>query len=359
MEKWSKERAWAWYDAQPWIRGYCTYPSNCVNRIAMWQEHRHDEVMAQLDYEFALAAETGFNAVRAIVQFDVWLYQHDSFMRNLEDYISVADKHGQKVMLVIGNDCTVAKSRWKPPVFGEQRVDWGYHSGIKGGQHAGDYREPGYMLADDGELLPRFYEMIDEIAAAYAKDTRVQIWDVWNEIGNSNRGVMSVEMMKRAFEIIRSHEPVQPLTACVWRSREAMHGEFSAEELAALELSDIISFHCYMSFPDTVAMIEVLKSRFGRPMVCTEWLHRIEHNEVEQIFPLFYLEKIGSYHWGLVAGYSQTYEPWGRYYNDMDNPRYDLSKWQHDIFRFNGKPYDAAEIRVFKRFSALAKEREQ
>jgi hypothetical protein len=90
-------------------------------------------------------------------------------------------------------------------------------------------------------------------------------------------------------------------------------------------------------------------------MMDTEWLHRIEHNDVEQIFPLFYLEKIGSYHWGLVAGYSQTYEPWGRYYNDMENPKYDLYKWQHDIFRFNGLAYIPKEIRTFNRFGNIAK----
>ena len=42
--QWSKERAWQWYNEQPWIRGYNGYPSNCVNRIAMWQEYEHEEI---------------------------------------------------------------------------------------------------------------------------------------------------------------------------------------------------------------------------------------------------------------------------------------------------------------------------
>ena len=60
--KWSAERAWEWYRAQKWIRGYCGYPSNCVNRIALWQEFEHHEVFEQLDREFALAEKTGLNA---------------------------------------------------------------------------------------------------------------------------------------------------------------------------------------------------------------------------------------------------------------------------------------------------------
>ena len=35
----------------------------------------------------------------------------------------------------------------------------------------------------------------------------------------------------------------------------------------------------------------------------------------------------------------------------------DLSKWQHDIYRFNGLPYDPKEIKTIKRFCSLADER--
>ena len=31
--KWTEEQAWSWYEKQPWIRGWCGYPANCVNRI--------------------------------------------------------------------------------------------------------------------------------------------------------------------------------------------------------------------------------------------------------------------------------------------------------------------------------------
>lgn len=81
-EKWTTERAWKWYHTQKWIRGYCGCPSNCVNRIALWQEYKHEEVFEQLDREFALAEKTGLNAVRAVLQFEVWQNQHDSFMRH-------------------------------------------------------------------------------------------------------------------------------------------------------------------------------------------------------------------------------------------------------------------------------------
>jgi len=46
--------------------------------------------------------------------------------------------------------------------------------------------------------------MVDEIVGKYAKDERVIVWDIFNEIGNSRRGMLSVPWMERFFEIARS-----------------------------------------------------------------------------------------------------------------------------------------------------------
>ncbi len=364
-ERWSVEKAKAWYDAQPWIRGYNTYPSNCVNRIAMWQKHRHDEVIEQVRYEFKLAQDTGFNAVRMFTQFEVWLYEHDSFMSNLEEYIAAAAEFGQKVMFVIGNDCCVPKHFYGVE-FGEQRVDWGYHSGIRRGQHSGTHgSNVGYLLCDEPELQPKFFEMVEEFAAKYGQDERVQIWDVWNEIGNSNRGMMSVPMMEQCFHILRASDVIQPITCSIYNFHmDGDCAEYSEAERRAAELSDIISFHYYGSYQNMIRIIEDLKANYGdRPLINSEWLNRIAHNNVDEIFPLFYLENIGSYHWGLMQGFSQTYEPWGGYFAKIDDPDYhgpdDLIKLQHDLFRFNGHPYIAREVAIIKDFAARADRRFQ
>lgn len=359
IRKWSKEKAWQWYNSQPWIRGYNGYPQNCVNRIAMWQKYNHREVFDQIEREFQLARETGFNGVRAIIQFEVWYYEHDSFMENLEEYFTLASKYGLKVMLTLGNDCTVPKAIWTPARFGEQPVDWGYHSGIKRGPHAGGHKEPGYCLLDEPEFEPHYYKMVDELAGKYAKDDRLHIWDVWNEPGNGRRGSMSMAAMEEFFRIIRSHDPIQPLTADVWSYDENLMPNTEIQ-LRALELSDIITFHYYRSYEKMVRVIENLKE-YGRPLINNEWLNRIDSNNVAEIFPLFYLEKIGSYHWGLIAGLSQTYEPWGKYFDPeyMEKQRQsgvklDITKWQHDLYRMNGHPYDPEEIRIICSYCEMA-----
>ena len=159
MEKWSKDKAWDWYNSRPWIRGFNGYPSNCVNRVAIWQSYKHEEVFKQIEYEFSLAEKTGLNAVRAIPMFEVWLYEHDSFMNNLEEYISLAEKYGLGVMLVIGNDCNVPKDFYTFRL-GEQNIDWGYHSGIKRGQHSATHTAAGYQLNDEPEYAEKFYDLV-------------------------------------------------------------------------------------------------------------------------------------------------------------------------------------------------------
>ena len=41
--KWSKERAWEWYNARPWIRGCNFMSSDCANHIDQWQEYEFEE----------------------------------------------------------------------------------------------------------------------------------------------------------------------------------------------------------------------------------------------------------------------------------------------------------------------------
>ena len=359
--QWTKEEAWEWYRSQTWIRGFNGVPSNCVSFAAMWQSYNHEAVFRQIRYEFDLAKKTGFNAVRVFLDFEVWLAEHDSFMRNLEEYLCLADEYGLKVMPILANDCNTPKAAFKPFTPGEQHMDWGWHSGLAAGPFAEQHQTMGWQHLDEEEYRPLYYKMVDEIAGKYARDERIHIWDIWNEIGNSRRGAKSVPYLEEIFRIVRSHDPIQPLTADCWTFDPETMATTTVEELRALELSDIITFHYYRSYQNMIRIIDWLKETYGRPIINNEWLNRIEHNNVDEIFPLFYLEEIGSYHWGLIQGYSQTYEPWGEYLRFIRDPDYqgdlDFTRYQHDLYRFNGCPYIAREIEIIKKFSALADER--
>lgn len=355
---WTAAEANAWYDRMPWMRG-CNYmPADCVNRIAFWQELDFEQHLATMEKEMELMRSIGYNSIRVILEFIVWDQQHDSFLKRFERVVQTAAKYGVSLMVCFGNDCTVPKDeKYKAPQLGPQPCDWGYHGGRKNSPHSG-FKATGYNpVFDEPDQAERFYAMVREMVGLYADDPRIVVWDLFNEPGNGNRGEISVPHVKRIFEEARKAEPVQPLTSGLWHP----YGTETAAERMALENSDVISFHNYGGYAYNVEQIHTLK-KLGRPLLNTEWLHRIFHNNVQELFPLFFLEKISCWNWGLVAGLYQTYEPWDSIWNSYDPEKpnnCDFTKWQHDLFRPSLRPYDPREIAIIKRFTALADARKE
>ncbi len=355
MSRWSPEKAWRWYNARPWIRGCNFMSSDCVNRIDQWQEFGFEEKLLTTEREIALCEEIGYNAVRIILEFEVWDRQHDGFMRRLDRYLDVLAKHHIGAMVVLANDCSVPREFWKPAVFGEQPYDIGYHGGRKHSPH-GHHNELSWHLLDDPDTAQRYYRFVQEIMSRYAHDDRVIVWNLFNEPGN-NRASLSLPHMEKLFEIGWALDPIQPLCADVWRGVEDGGRAKSEIEQRALDLSDIISYHNYGDYDYNIATVEQLRL-LGRPMINTEWLHRITHNTVFELYPLFYLEKIGCFNWGFVAGKYQTYEPWNALWEQLEaggGKALDITKWQHDLFRPGGvHPYDPREIALIRRYNEKA-----
>ena len=100
-QKWSKEKANEWYKKQGWLRGCNFIGSDCTNRLDMWQSYKSEEKLVTADKELALCDKIGFNTVRLWMNFDVYYKEKDSYMDILEKYISLCDKHHQKVMIVL------------------------------------------------------------------------------------------------------------------------------------------------------------------------------------------------------------------------------------------------------------------
>ena len=244
---------------------------------------------------------------------------------------------------------------WKLPDVGEQYYDWGYHGGKKHSQHSTMHEGPApHFYLDEPETRAKYYEMVREIVSKYKKDERICVWDIYNEAGNSRRRNLSLPILKELFEIVRKMNPIQPLTASIFSFSENV-AEINA---FILEHSDIITYHCYKNYNDHVKIIKKLKE-YGRPIINTEWLGRCFGNDVFSLFPLFYLEGIGCINWGFVAGKYQTYEPyegtWTKYYNG-ELQDVDFTKWFHDLYRPNHRPYDPKEIEVIREFCTLADE---
>lgn len=359
-KQWTKEQAWEWYNRYPWLRGCNFIGSDCANRQDQWQQYNAEEHMATADRELALAQRTGFNTIRIIVDFDVWLQEPQGFMDNLERYLTIAAKNGQYVMLVLCAEVQLPRGDYadfKPKPLGEQKYALGYHQG-RAPIPEEKLALPPYHPLESPLLRDKYLQMVTDIVTKYAHDERIIIWNVFNEPGIM-LGKRAVPMLKTLFETVRACDPDQPLTVDVWRGMKDGKPT-TPEERLALKLSDVVSFHYYWGFADMCDIIDQLKA-YGRPLMCTEWLNRLcQGNSFFEVYPLFCLEKIACWCWGLVVGKTQTNEPWlGMLDHALknDDNHIDFTKWLHDIFRPNFYPYDPKELKLIQRVHATADRR--
>lgn len=355
-ERWSEKEIWDWYNRRPWLRGCNFLPSNAVNYIDMWQTLHKEEILRCADKELELAAKTGFNTLRLILNFTVWREERDGFFEMTDAWLALCQAHGIQVMFTLGNDCLVPKNQqYQEPHVGEQHYDWGYHGGRKNSPHQ-SHGEMGFSPLDEPETAALQYEWVRQVITRYREDPRVCVWDLYNEPGNSKRDGVTLPHLKRFFEIAREADPCQPLTAAAWRDWTIGTPELSQVERYALEHSDLVSYHCYGGLEAQVRAISHLKE-YGRPILNTEWLCRCTGCTIEQLFPLFCLEKVGCYNWGFVAGLYQTYEPHNAVWEAYEKGQmrdFDFRLWFHDLYRPSLKPYNPKETELIRRMCDLS-----
>ena len=353
-EKWTCEQANAWYAKQGWLRGCNFIGSDCANRLDMWQKHNCEQKLKTAERELALCQKIGFNTVRLWVTFDVYYAEPESFMEIFDRYIELCGKYGQKVMVVLSHEEDLPRGDvFVPKQMGEQAYALGEHQGRIPMSEEELAKEPKHYM-EFPELRDIYIEMVQKIVRRYAQDERILCWNIMNEPGITI-GARTIDILKTLFAVVRAEDPIQPLTADIWRG--VTGGEIrSEEEKVALELSDIISFHSYQAYHKLVKEIRFHQKQ-NRPLLLTEWLHRINHNDIHQVYPLLYITNVANYCWGFVVGKTQTNEPWSVMWEEWDRGEgrnYDFTKWQHDLFRPNLRPYDPNEIELIESFNALA-----
>jgi len=325
--RWPAERAWEWYRGVGPVKG-CNYlPRTAVNTTEMWQAETFDP--KTIDEELGWAERAGYNSVRAFVQFLVWQAGREGLAGRLERFLAIAGRHGIRTMVVLFCDCAFAG---KEPYLGKQDEP------APGVHNSGWTPSPGLERVTDRSAWPALGAYVKGIVGRFRDDRRVLIWDLYNEPGNSRMGEKSLPLAEAAFAWAREAKPSQPITTGAWadfRSRMSRR---------LMELSDVVSFHAYDPPAGVEAKIK-LCAELGRPLLCTEWLRRQTGNTFAAILPLFAKHRVGGYHWGLVAGRTQTYMPWGSK-RGAPMPRV----WQHDVFHPDGKPYAPAELGLLRAF---------
>ena len=354
-ERWSCEQANAWYETMGWLRGCNFIGSDCANRLDMFQQYKSEEKLATAERELALCQKIGFNSVRIWANFDVYLAEPESYMEMFERYIALSAKYGQKVMVVLTHEEDLPLGEtFVPKKMGEQAYALGYHQG-RFPLTEEEKKLTRYHYYEYPELQETFLTFIRETVRKYRNDDRIFCWNVYNEPGITLGSKRSAPVLQKGFDVVRAEDPVQPLTADIWTGLK--DGAIGTEvEQLAYDLSDIISFHSYSRYEKFVERVHHLR-KLNRPLFLTEWLNRILHNDVAEIYPLLYLMNISNYCWGFVQGKTQTHEPWDvlwDQYRDGTGSHYDFTKWMHELFRPSLRPYDPHEIDLIEKFNRMA-----
>lgn len=343
--RWSKEKANAWYQKTGWLAGCNFTPSTAINQLEMWQADTFDP--KTMDRELGWAQDLGFNSIRVYLHDLVWRQDANGFLQRMETFLNIADKHHIGVMFVLLDSC------WDPfPQSGKQRDP-------KPGLHnSGWVQSPGRKILEDPSRHEELEGYIKGVIGRFKDDPRIHAWDLFNEPDNTNvisygkqeppnKAEMSLQLLKKALAWARQINPSQPLTAAPWYGDWSSDDTLSPQDHFLFHESDIITFHCYSNREEMSKRVQWLK-RFGRPILCTEYMTRIAGCSLDAILPYLKEQNVGAYNWGLVAGKIQTIYPW-----DSWTKRYteEPAIWFHDLLRPDGAPYRAEEAALIRQLT--------
>ncbi|MBN1507595.1 MAG: cellulase family glycosylhydrolase [Sedimentisphaerales bacterium] len=342
-QRWSIERANEWYVQHGWLVGCNFAPSTAINQLEMWQATTFDP--ATIDRELGWAQDLGFNSLRVFLHNLLWTQDAEGFTKRMEQFLEIADRHKIGVMFVLFDGV------WDPfPHIGRQREPRPHV------HNSGWVQSPGVQVLRDSTRHDKLREYVRGVIGHFRQDRRVHVWDLFNEPDNINRPAyvkfeaenkadLALALLKKTVVWAREVDPCQPITAGVWAGDWSSDEKLSPINRYMLDNSDIITFHCYSSLPEMQQRVESLR-RFGRPILCTEYMARPAGSTFEAILPHLEQENVGAYNWGLVAGRTQTIYPW-----DSWQTKYKAEPpvWFHDIFRKDGKPFDPNEVERIKK----------
>jgi hypothetical protein len=328
---WPVKKANDWYAKQKWLVGCNFIPSNAINELEMWQADTFDP--QTLDKELGMAASLGMNIVRVFLHQIAWEQDKEGFNKRIKTFLEIADKHQIKIMFVLFDSC------WNDnPMPGKQpEVKVGVHN-------SGWLRCPGTKMLFDSRNWPKLEDYTKGIIGEFAKDTRVIVWDLFNEPSNSGYMDAVMPLLKKSFEWARAAKPTQPITSGWWHDHP-LSNEFM------LNNSDIITFHNYSTPENLEKKIIELRDKYKRPIICTEYMARKHKSTFEGCLPIFKKYNVGAINWGLVKGKTNTIYAWDDPMPGGEEPQL----WFHDIFRPDGSAFNPAEVDFIKQITGKNK----
>lgn len=342
--RWTPAQANAWYEHEPWRIGSNYVPANAINQLEMWQADTFDP--AAIDRELSWAQSLGMNTMRVFLHNLLWEQDSTGFLGRMDQFLVIAARHKIKPLFVLFDSC------WDPePRLGPQ------HPPIPGVHNSGWVQAPGRARLEDAAGYVRLREYVAGVVGAFASDSRVFGWDVWNEPDNPGGGNYPRQedkqrfverLLGQVFDWARASNPTQPLTSGLWQHADWSPAKLTTIEAIQVNESDVLSFHDY-SWPETFTQRVLQLKHYDRPLLCTEYMARGNGSTFDGSLPVGKKFNVAMINWGFVDGRTQTRLPW-----DSWQRPYTLKEpaiWFHEVLRADGTPYRETEARLIRRLA--------
>jgi len=260
------------------IRGVNYVPSYARNDVQTWMDYDP----AVVDLELGYAEKLRLNTVRVFLQFAVYESDPGLFMERFEDFLTLCDGHGIRMMPVLFDSC-----------FGEF-------------PDLENYRDKDWMANPGQNRLqpkhwPSLQEYVQDLVGRHSDDRRIVMWDIMNEPLATSFNAPEDQQLIWSFVdhfigYVREQNPVQPLTVgCA----------FSVELPRLVRKVDVLAFHNYgRNLKEDIAGVKGLGARHGKPIVCNEVVGR-PHQPFSFAMPILREEEIGWCFWELMIGRTQ------------------------------------------------------
>lgn len=340
--RWSAERAMAWERETGWLVGSNYAPQTAINQLDMWQAESWDP--RTIDRELGWAQSLGMNTMRVFLHDLAYKQDPQGFLSRVDEFLAIADRHGIKPMLVLFD------AVWDPfPRLGPQRQP------VPGLHNSGWLQSPGVEILRDSLRHRELEPYVKGVIGRFRGDPRIIAWDLFNEPDNRNggsygafepvnKGEMALALLRKSWQWARELNPIQPLTAAPWKGDYVDPSQTLPITTFMLENSDVITFHSYDDLPNLQRQVAALQ-KYGRPVICTEYMARPRGSTFESILPYFKQQAVDAINWGFVSGESQTIYPWDSWQRPYPA---EPPVWFHDIFRPDGTPYRQEEVQLIR-----------
>jgi len=273
------------------IHGADYVPSYAKTSVQYWSDFRP----AVFEKEMSYGQELGFNSVRIWLQY--WSYEHDpsGFLNHVDEFLTIASKHGIRPMLVIFDSCFgISPSA-------ESAEQW---VASPGPDHMGE------------DFYPAGDRYVRTLMERFGKDQRVLMWDVMNEpestwlVGAPGGKKLVYDFVRHYIRYTHSFNPIQPVTM----GANDTHNDEVVNDV------DVLSLHSYQLTPEQFRKdIEKTRgdaARVHKPFIITECAAPGWGMDYDWTMKVLREEKIGYYVWQLMVGSDQFREVGGLVYPD-------------------------------------------